>query len=116
MNLWFWPLIRDGGRLSYEPGLGVWTTAHRYWSYYFVDSFAWDAAGALAKMGEQAVTHATEVEGLKAQIAGLTAECARLRPFEAQCKEAEGTIADLRARLAKNTAPAPAGKPEAPRK
>jgi energy-coupling factor transport system substrate-specific component len=47
MNLWFWPLIRDGGRLSYEPGLGFFSTARRYWSYYLVDSFAWDAAGAL---------------------------------------------------------------------
>ena len=47
MNLWFWPLIRDGGRLSYEPGIGAAATAHRYWSYYFLESFAWDAAGAV---------------------------------------------------------------------
>ena len=48
MNLWFWPLIRDGGRLSYEPGIGTAATVSRYWSYYFLDSFAWDAAGAVA--------------------------------------------------------------------
>ncbi len=47
MNLWFWPLIQDGGRLSYSPGIGAVATARRYWSYYFLDSFAWDAAGAI---------------------------------------------------------------------
>jgi len=46
MNLWFWPLMQDGGRLSYATGLGFSGTVHRYWSFYFADSFAWDAAGA----------------------------------------------------------------------
>ncbi len=47
INLWSWPLIQDGGALSYAPGLGVATTLHRYWSFYVADSLAWDAAGAL---------------------------------------------------------------------
>ncbi len=48
MNLWTWPLIRDGGALSYAPGIGFTATLHRYWSFYVATSFAWDAAGALA--------------------------------------------------------------------
>ncbi len=44
MNLWFWPLVRDGGALSYAAGLGFAGTLHRYWSYYVATSFAWDAA------------------------------------------------------------------------
>ncbi len=48
MNLWTWPLIRDGGALSYATGLGFAGTLHRYWSFYVATSFAWDAAGALA--------------------------------------------------------------------
>jgi energy-coupling factor transport system substrate-specific component len=47
MNLWFWPFQR-GGDLSWEPGLGLGETLHRYWSFYVATSFAWDAAGALA--------------------------------------------------------------------
>jgi energy-coupling factor transport system substrate-specific component len=47
INLWSWPLIQDGGALSYAPGLGLATTLHRYWSFYVADSLAWDAAGAL---------------------------------------------------------------------
>jgi energy-coupling factor transport system substrate-specific component len=47
MNLWTWPLIRDGGALSYAPGLGFAGTLHRYWAFYVATSFAWDAAGAL---------------------------------------------------------------------
>ena len=46
LNLWFWPLVRDGGSLSYESGLGWSATLGRYWSYYATTSFAWDAAGA----------------------------------------------------------------------
>lgn len=47
INLWSWPLIQDGGALSYAPGLGVATTLHRYWSFYVATSLAWDAAGAV---------------------------------------------------------------------
>lgn len=50
MNLWFWPLVRDGGTLSYVPGLGPAATLHRYWSYYVTTSFAWDAALATANV------------------------------------------------------------------
>lgn len=48
MNLWFWPFVRDGGPLSWEPGLGLTATLTRYWSFYIVTSLAWDAAGAIA--------------------------------------------------------------------
>jgi energy-coupling factor transport system substrate-specific component len=48
MNLWFWPFVRDGGALSWEPGLGLADTLQRYWSFYVATSLGWDAAGALA--------------------------------------------------------------------
>lgn len=46
MNLWFWPFALGEGALSWEPGLGFVDTLRRYWSFYSVTSFAWDAAGA----------------------------------------------------------------------
>ncbi len=48
MNLWFWPFVRDGGDLSWEPGMAVGETLQHYWSFYVATSFAWDAAGAFA--------------------------------------------------------------------
>ena len=48
MNLWFWPFVRDGSDLSWEPGMGLGQTLHHYWSFYVATSFAWDAAGAFA--------------------------------------------------------------------
>lgn len=48
MNLWFWPFIRDGGPLSWAPGMGTVDTIARYYRFYVVTSFGWDAAGALA--------------------------------------------------------------------
>jgi energy-coupling factor transport system substrate-specific component len=48
LNLWFWPFQRDGGALSWTPGLGLGETVRRYWSFYVATSLAWDAAGALA--------------------------------------------------------------------
>lgn len=48
MNIWFWPFVRDGGPLSWQPGLGPGATLARYWSFYVTTSFAWDAAGAIA--------------------------------------------------------------------
>jgi len=56
MNLWFWPFVRDGGPLSWEPGIGLVDTVDRYWSFYVATSFAWDAAGALANAALIAVT------------------------------------------------------------
>jgi len=48
MNLWFWPFQRNGGELSWEPGMSAAQTLQHYWSFYVATSFAWDAAGALA--------------------------------------------------------------------
>ena len=48
MNLWFWPFVRDGSDLSWEPGMSVSQTLQHYWSFYVVTSFPWDAAGAVA--------------------------------------------------------------------
>ena len=48
MNLWFWPFLRDGSQLSWQPGMGLGKTLQRYWSFYVATSFAWDAAGAFA--------------------------------------------------------------------
>jgi energy-coupling factor transport system substrate-specific component len=47
MNLWFWPFQRDGGPLSWAPGLGLGETLQHYWSFYVATSLAWDAAAAL---------------------------------------------------------------------
>jgi energy-coupling factor transport system substrate-specific component len=47
MNLWFWPFVRDGGQLSWAPGLSLGETLHHYWSFYVLSSLAWDAASAL---------------------------------------------------------------------
>jgi len=46
MNLWFWPFVRDGSDLSWQPGMSVAETLNHYWSFYVATSFAWDAAGA----------------------------------------------------------------------
>jgi len=46
LNLWFWPFQRDGGPLSWAPGMGLGETLSHYWSFYVATSFAWDAAGA----------------------------------------------------------------------
>ncbi|MEO6629004.1 MAG: ECF transporter S component [Aquihabitans sp.] len=48
MNLWFWPFLRDGSQLSWQPGMALGETLQRYWSFYVATSFAWDAAGAMA--------------------------------------------------------------------
>lgn len=47
MNLWFWPFARDGGQLSWAPGLSLAETLQHYWSFYVATSLPWDAAGAL---------------------------------------------------------------------
>jgi energy-coupling factor transport system substrate-specific component len=47
MNLWFWPFSRDGGALSWIPGMSLAETLQHYWSFYVATSLAWDAAGAL---------------------------------------------------------------------
>jgi energy-coupling factor transport system substrate-specific component len=48
MNLWFWPFTAGEGDLSWQPGVGLAGTLRRYWSFYVLTSFGWDAAGALA--------------------------------------------------------------------
>jgi energy-coupling factor transport system substrate-specific component len=47
LNLWFWPFQRDGGPLSWHPGLALSGTLHHYWSFYVATSLPWDAASAL---------------------------------------------------------------------
>lgn len=56
-----------------------------------------------AQMAEASAAHRLEVEGLKATIAELSGEVARLKPFEGQRAEQEATIADLRSRLGKQS-------------
>jgi energy-coupling factor transport system substrate-specific component len=48
LNLWSWPFVISEGPLSWHPGLPFVEVLHRYYSFYVVTSFAWDAAGALA--------------------------------------------------------------------
>ncbi len=47
LNLWFWPFQRDGGALSWQPGLSLAETLHHYWSFYVATSLPWDAGVAL---------------------------------------------------------------------
>lgn len=65
MNLWFWPFVRDGGPLSWTPGLAVGQVLHRYWSFYVATSLAWDAAGAFANAVLIAVTAKAVLPGMR---------------------------------------------------
>jgi energy-coupling factor transport system substrate-specific component len=47
LNLWFWPFQRDGGQLSWEPGMSLAATLRHYWSFYVATSLPWDAAAAI---------------------------------------------------------------------
>ena len=47
-NLWSWPFFVAGPDISYEPGLGFSETVRRYWNYYLLTSFGWDAMRSLA--------------------------------------------------------------------
>ncbi|MCA9852304.1 MAG: ECF transporter S component [Dehalococcoidia bacterium] len=47
-NLWAWPFFVSGPDISYEPGLGLPETVRRYWNYYLLTSFGWDAMRSLA--------------------------------------------------------------------
>jgi energy-coupling factor transport system substrate-specific component len=65
MNLWFWPFTRNGGELSWHPGLGFAQTVHHYWSFYVATSFAWDAAGAFANAALILLTGAALLPSLR---------------------------------------------------
>ncbi|HEX2038828.1 MAG TPA: ECF transporter S component [Acidimicrobiales bacterium] len=65
MNLQFWPLVRDGGPLSWSPGLGFDGTLQRYWSFYVATSLAWDAAGAFVNAVLVAVTGRAVLRGMR---------------------------------------------------
>ncbi len=56
MNLWFWPFVRDGGQLSWRPGMSAGETLHHYWSFYVATSLGWDAAAALTNAVLIAIT------------------------------------------------------------
>lgn len=47
-NLWAWPFFVSGPDVSYEPGLGPAETLRRYWNYYLLTSFGWDAMRSIA--------------------------------------------------------------------
>jgi energy-coupling factor transport system substrate-specific component len=47
-NLWAWPFFVAGPDISYEPGLGLAETIRRYWNFYLITSFGWDAMRSLA--------------------------------------------------------------------
>jgi energy-coupling factor transport system substrate-specific component len=47
-NLWAWPFFVAGPDVSYEPGLGLAETVRRYWNFYLLTSFGWDAMRSLA--------------------------------------------------------------------
>lgn len=59
MNLWFWPFTAGEGALAWAPGLDAGQTLARYWSFYVLTSFGWDAAGALANAVLIALTAGT---------------------------------------------------------
>ena len=73
MNLWFWPFAVGEGDLSWTPGIGVAETLARYWSFYALTSFGWDAAGALANAALIALTG-------RALLPSLRRFAVRLRP------------------------------------
>ena len=73
MNLWFWPFTVGEGDLSWEPGMRLADTLTRYWSFYAVTSFGWDAAGALANAALIALTG-------RALLPSLRRFAVRLRP------------------------------------
>lgn len=50
MNLWFWPFQRNGGELDWIPGSGLVPTLERYWSFYVVTSYPYDAARAMGNV------------------------------------------------------------------
>jgi energy-coupling factor transport system substrate-specific component len=74
MNLWFWPFSVGEGELSWTPGIGLAETLERYWSFYAVTSFGWDAAGALANAVLIAATG-------RALLPALRRFAVRLRPI-----------------------------------
>lgn len=65
MNLWFWPFAGGDGALSWTPGIGLAETLRRYWSFYVLTSFGWDAAGALANAVLIAITGAAVLPSLR---------------------------------------------------
>jgi energy-coupling factor transport system substrate-specific component len=65
MNLWFWPFVRDGGPLSWSPGLSAATTVRHYWSFYVATSLAWDAAGAFVNAALIAATAGAILPGMR---------------------------------------------------
>lgn len=65
MNLQFWPLVRDGGPLSWAEGLSLGETLHRYWAFYVATSLAWDAAGAFVNAALVAVTGRAVLRGMR---------------------------------------------------
>jgi len=65
MNLWFWPFARDGGPLSWAPGLDLAQTVQHYWSFYVATSLAWDAASALTNATLILVTGAVLMRTLR---------------------------------------------------
>lgn len=84
LNLWFWPFVRDGGPLSWEPGMGAAATAGRYWSFYVATSFAWDAAGALVNAALVLAVGGPVLAALRRAVARIepvaTFEPARVAP------------------------------------
>jgi energy-coupling factor transport system substrate-specific component len=65
MNLWFWPFSRDGGDLSWIPGMSLAETLNHYWSFYVATSLAWDAASALTNATLILVTGAVLMRTLR---------------------------------------------------
>jgi energy-coupling factor transport system substrate-specific component len=55
MNLWFWPFVATGENVSWAPGMGIAETLRRYWAFYALTSFGWDAWAALGNVALIAV-------------------------------------------------------------
>lgn len=79
MNLWFWPFFRDGGALSWQPGLSVAETLDRYRAFYVATSFGWDAAGALTNAVLVAVTGRAVLRSMR-RVAGRLDPVVELAP------------------------------------
>ena len=85
MNLWFWPYAIGEGELSWSPELGFGATIERYWSFYVVTSFGWDAAGALANAALIAITASAVLPALRRSASRLQ-PVVELRPEDAAFK------------------------------
>lgn len=68
LNLWSWPLVRDGGSTSYDPALSAADNLGHYARFYMLTSFGWDLLGALANAALIVLTGAAVLAALRRHL------------------------------------------------